>query len=75
MSDFQIHGEPLRMLRTIHGISAKDLSTLVGVTRGYITGAERDRWNLSREITAKVLDVFGVSEADACAFVNIVGGE
>lgn len=70
---FQLHGKAMKMLRLSRDLQGKDVADSIGVTKGHISLCENDKRKLSVDKTKKFLELVGMTQEEAKAFVHIVG--
>jgi DNA-binding transcriptional regulator YiaG len=69
---FRLHGKPLTILRIRNGLKVTDVAKVLGVSISFVTACEKNRRKLSEEHTNKFLELIGISEEQAKAFVQII---
>ena len=60
-STIQRFGEKLRLLRERHSLSQRELATMLGVTRNYISQFESGKRLPGTEMMLAIANIFGVS--------------
>ncbi|CAI9391347.1 MULTISPECIES: helix-turn-helix domain-containing protein [unclassified Bacillus (in: firmicutes)] len=71
-SDFQLYGKALKMIRLSKNLKAVEVAKNLNVTKQYISNCETGRRKLSATKTKQFLELVGISEEQAKAFVQII---
>ncbi|MBY0098670.1 helix-turn-helix domain-containing protein [Mesobacillus maritimus] len=69
----RLHGKSMRLLRVNHGLNGVQMGKEIGVSKAYVSMCETNIRILSAEKTKKFLEVIGITEDEARAFVEVVG--
>jgi len=70
---FRLNGKPLKMLRITLGYKQIDIAKELNITKAYVSMCERGVRSLSVGKTRRFLELIGISEEEAKAFVEVVG--
>jgi len=69
---FQLQGKALKMLRITHDLKALEAAEHIGISKQHFSNCEKGRRNLSVNKTRKFLELIGINEEEAKAFVQII---
>ncbi|MDM5283107.1 helix-turn-helix transcriptional regulator [Peribacillus frigoritolerans] len=72
MEKFQFSGMGLKFLRIIHGYEAKDFAARLGVSNSLVSIIEAGTHKMSTRDTRNTLELFGMTEAQAIQFIEII---
>lgn len=71
-NDFQFYGKALKMIRLSKDLTTVEVAKNLNVTKQYISNCETGRRKLSATKTKQFLELVGISEEQAKAFVQII---
>jgi transcriptional regulator with XRE-family HTH domain len=69
---FRLHGKALTILRINNDLKVIDVAKALGVTPAHISQCEKSIKKLSAVKTKQFLELVGISEDEAKAFVQII---
>ncbi|MFF2291017.1 helix-turn-helix domain-containing protein [Peribacillus butanolivorans] len=70
---FQLQGRAFKILRLDNGMKGVEVAKALNLTKGMISLCETNKRRLSATKTIEFLDLIGISEQQAKAFVEVVG--
>lgn len=74
-STFQIHGNPMKILRISKGFTCSEIGEKINVSRNHISKCERNTRKLSTQKSRLFLEAIEVTEEEAKEFIQVFGQE